>query len=330
MQHSSGSDSDGVIKRPCLHPPSSHHLKNSKARTKLSPLLENACSPISKDSSGQQHHPSPLTTALSTTPVKTLAVVSTASSHQDHTHHHTHQQALPRLSSATPTVTAPLPYPSSTSLSLPPPHTHPHPAFIGSGGLLAAGMAARNSSLGQQLMSTATPTISLARPFPAVSAFLPQMTQPHAILHQNPQLPHLQGAFPYNPLVSSTAPLRGYGGIIPQTTPYFPFVGLMAPPPPPPTSYLSYAASTPYLHQQHHHAPPPSSDRHHHAPHHHVVAMNNSSYDSSSASLSHSRMVLDDSSRRDNKQLQSVPPWFIFSNNRSEKVGLLKQQTKQF
>ena len=72
IQTSSGSESDVPVKRPkkTIVPPSQHHhrQKRSKARTKLSPLLENACSPIAKT---DNHQPSPLaTTQLITTPTR--------------------------------------------------------------------------------------------------------------------------------------------------------------------------------------------------------------------------------------------------------------------
>ena len=56
---------------PLAHP-HQHKRRKSKARTKLSPLLENACSPIAK--ADHTHQPSPLVTSVtSTTPSLTLS-----------------------------------------------------------------------------------------------------------------------------------------------------------------------------------------------------------------------------------------------------------------
>lgn len=286
LQASSGSESDAV-KRPCLRVP----RRKTKARTKLSPLLENACSPISKDSSAQLH-PSPLTTALVTTPTPEREHVAVSLSYQ---------QPPLNISSA----------PLGSSISQPNPPPPPHPTFIGNS-LLAASVS-RNIPLGQKLLSTATSPITLTRPFPtAASAIIPFSTTQIAQTHQNlflqqqqNALSRLQASIAYNPLVSvcSNSALQGYGSIIPNTTAgiqgYFPFVSLVAPPNP--ASYLSY--NNPY-----------TTDAH-------VMSMN-SSYNNSRGRGNCSRVVLDES-RRDSKHMRSVPPWFIFSNNRSEKVSVL-------
>lgn len=76
MQYSSGSDGE-AIKKPRVPTPShkpsqqlqQQSAKKSKARTKLSPLLENSYSPIFKEG----HLPSPLTTALATTPTRGMS-----------------------------------------------------------------------------------------------------------------------------------------------------------------------------------------------------------------------------------------------------------------
>lgn len=67
-ESSSGSESEHPVKRPhpSSHSPPKKKRKKSKARTKLSPLLENACSPILK----ADHIPSPLTQSRSTTPTR--------------------------------------------------------------------------------------------------------------------------------------------------------------------------------------------------------------------------------------------------------------------
>lgn len=75
---------------------------------------------------------------------------------------------------------------------------------------------------------------------------------------------------------------------------YLPLVGLVAPPP---ASYLSY--SNPYM-----------TDAAH------MLTMNSSR----DASLPGNGQVLVGGERRDSRHMKSVPPWFIFSNNRSEKV----------
>ena len=154
--------------------------------------------------------------------------------------------------------------------------------------------------------STSPSVAAINRPFPAASAFLPlnatQITQPHhnLLLQQNP-LSRLQNPFTYNPLVCSNPAFQGYrapGGM----SGYLPVVGLMPPPTNHPASYLSY--NGPY------------------SPDTQLVSIN-ASYDSSGRS--NSRMVVDESARdnsiRDHsRHMTSVPPWFIFSNNRSEKV----------
>ena len=68
-------DSELPVKKlkttPLAHP-HQHKRRKSKARTKLSPLLENACSPIAK--ADHAHQPSPLVTSVtSTTPSRALS-----------------------------------------------------------------------------------------------------------------------------------------------------------------------------------------------------------------------------------------------------------------
>ena len=78
LQPSSGSDSELPLKRP-------RTMRKSRARTKLSPLLENACSPIAKANPPQ---PSPLVTASSPAYASMYVHVPTSSvpiiSIQDH------------------------------------------------------------------------------------------------------------------------------------------------------------------------------------------------------------------------------------------------------
>lgn len=296
LQASTGSESD-TTKRPRLSGP---RHKKSKARTKLSPLLENACSPISKDS-GPLHHPSPLTTALATTPTRGVS--------EAHHHHHHHQVSAPNTShlrvglAATTShlVMTPsaLPHQALPISSCPP---HPGPTYIRGGGFPAAAKQG-STSLGQKLLNAATASpITLNRHFPASSALLPlpptQIPQPRQNLllqaHHNPL--RLQSPFAYNPLAAACSNSFSAhnsitaGGI----QGYFPFVSLVAPPTNP-AAYLS-----PY---------PPDT---------HFVSMNSSGGDASGRNCS--QLVFDEG-RRDAKQMKSVPPWFIFSNNRSEKVS---------
>lgn len=173
-----------------------------------------------------------------------------------------------------------------------PPPPPPPQAFIGSGMV--------GTHLGHNLFPSSTSVAAINRPFPAASAFLPlnatQITQPHhnLLLQQN-HLSRLQNPFTYNPLVCSNPALQGYHAA--PMSGYLPIVGLMAPPTNP-ASYLSY--NGPY------------------SPDTQLVSIN-ASYDSSGRS--NSRMVVDESARDNSiRHMTSVPPWFIFSNNRSEKV----------
>lgn len=272
LSQASGSESEAV-KRPCFR---AHHSRKSKARTKLSPLLENACSPISKDSVVQ---PSPLAVTLGTTPTQDAA--ATVSRPQ-------HLPVPPATISSVPAV-LPVSMPRPSPVAPPPPL-----GFLGSGSLLAAG---------QKLLS---PPAVLNRPFPAVSAFLPFSTAPfttqpqNMLLQQNP-FGRLQTPFPYTSLVPAcnNSALQGYS-IIPNTAGgmSLPLVGLMAPPPNHPASYLSY--SNPYM-----------SDSH--------LAMSGGSFSDSSSCRNVG--VGDGNARKEAaRHMGSVPPWFIFSNNRSEKV----------
>lgn len=280
-QVSSSSESDAV-KRPCFRAPH-HRSRKSKARTKLSPLLENACSPISRDT---VPYPSPLAVTLVTTPTRNVAADFSRPQHL----------AVPATTSSCSGMAA--------VVSVPRPSPVPPPlGFLGSNGLLAAGVARGVPSISnQKLLSPPAPSpMVLNRPFPAVSTFLPlsttQFTQPHQnLLIQNP-LTRLQTPFPYNPLVPvcNSSALQGYASIIPNTAggippSYLPLVGLMAPPP----NYLSY--SNPYI-----------SDTH-------IVAMSSSGSDTSGQACGQG----EEGTRR---HMGSVPPWFIFSNNRSEKVS---------
>ena len=324
LQSSSGSESEGV-KKPCLHAATSHRRK-SKARTKLSPLLENACSPISKDPS-TQHQPSPLTTALATTP--TSGDVTTPTTDLDiSTAQPSSSSSAPHL--ATPTSNAHLHAP-------PPPPQQQQQAFLGSG-LLAAGgvgVAPPNTPSQKFLSAAAVAATPITRPFSAVSALLPlpttQLPPPpqghqNLLIQQNP-LSRLQASFPYNPqlvsatMCAATSPLQRYANtIIPSTIhSYFPLVGLVAPPP------ANVVAPPPSHHRHPHHHHPAASYLSYSNPYStsepHLLPMN-SSYDGSGRGYGGSRSVSMDESRRDSKQMRSVPPWFIFSNNRSEKVSL--------
>ena len=73
LQASSGSDSEAPVKKlkttPLAHP-HQHKRRKTKARTKLSPLLENACSPIAK--ADHSHQPSPLVTSVTSTPSQAI------------------------------------------------------------------------------------------------------------------------------------------------------------------------------------------------------------------------------------------------------------------
>ena len=179
------------------------------------------------------------------------------------------------------------------------------------------------ASFSQRLLLSSTTPISLNPSFSAAAtpstvpislpptAHISQQTRQNLLLQQN-ALSQLQPPFAYNPLVSmcNTSALCGYGNIVPSTAgtipgAYLPFMNLVAPTPPNTATYLPYSSYPPSMH--------------------HLMAFNKNSceIESSSSGRSSSSQVSIDEEKRDKKQLQSVPPWFIFSNNRSEKVSLL-------
>ena len=156
----------------------------------------------------------------------------------------------------------------------------------------------------KQLSPTSIQPITLSRSFPPpATRFLalssPQVTQAHqSLLQQQSVLSQLQASLPFNPLASMcNAPaLQGYTNMVSNTPAfpgYFPLVsGLM--PPPPAGTYLQYNPYSPKL----------------------MTFGSSSGGGSSTDSSGRSTNSLDEGG----KQIQSVPPWFIFSNNRSEKV----------
>ena len=307
LQYSSGSECE-AIKRPCLPTPTQkppplqqQSRKKSKARTKLSPLLENSYSPIFKDG----HLPSPLTTALATTPTRGLPYGMIS---------HAATSILPQLSSQMATLSSP----SAHTVSQPPrsflapPTTRPTSLF----GASAIGRGPGGALWGaQSLLSTSSPNPMLQyTPFQGVSGLLnPSKERLHIPTHRPPQtmvgsisLSQLHpSSLTFNPLATacSTQALRGFNSssVITATNitnpNYMPYVMTTPTQPLPPPSYL-YAPYTS-------HTPMVTLDR----------------------SSEQQRL----SSSVEKNALQSVPPWFIFStNNRSEKVCKTLGQTVEF
>ncbi len=107
-----------------------------------------------------------------------------------------------------------------------------------------------------------------------------------ALLQQN-ALSKLQASFPYNPLASMCN-----GSAFPN---YLPYMGLLPSPTPNYLSYSTYPSGTQF------------------------VSFNRGNPETSGVA-SNSRATINEGNREN--QLQSVPPWFIFSNNRSQKVNI--------
>ena len=292
VQASSGKEFE-AFKRQCLPTPTQKHQRKSKARTKLSPLLENSYSPIFKDTS---HLPSPLTTALATTPMMGVPfnVISQAST--------------------SPLVPLPQPvhstsHTSFSQSSLPPVMLPPHhapllgPRVLASTAVSGTGSLVRAQPLLGGSTSTTIPHPSLPYNFPAgllKQQQLQQVSTPHALQTQllRPlSIPQLHPtSLPFNPLVPgcNTQPLQGYNNnnVICNAVPppgYLPLVSLVTTPTtlvPTPTTLMPTPS---YLY----------------APY-----------------TNNTQMMPLERSVEGKTTLQSVPPWFIFSNNRSEKVKM--------
>lgn len=292
--YSSGSECE-AMKKPRLPTPTQkppqlqqQSRKKSKARTKLSPLLENSYSPIFKDG----HLPSPLTNALATTPTRGLpySVISNPAS-----------SMLSQLPSQMPTIS-----PSVPTVSQPPRPFLAPPASRPTS-LFGAGTIARAPGgplLGtQSLLSTSSPTIQYS-PFQGVSGLLNPSKDRLQISTQPPTQPMVgsislsqlhQSSLTFNPLAAAcgTQAIRGYNStsaVTPSNITHPTYVPLVMttptqPLPAPSCLYAPYTSNTP------------------------IVTLDRTS--------EQQRL----SSSVEKKALQSVPPWFIFSNNRSEKVS---------
>lgn len=305
-QSSSGSECE-VIKKPRLPTPTHKQqhrqsCKKSKARTKLSPLLENSYSPIFKDPS-HLPNPSPLTTALATTPTRGVSFnmipQTSALPHPPPppSHGTTHTSSF--LTTA------------QSSLPLVPPI--PRPTSLFEARVLASTIGGGTGSLigRQPLLSGSSPTNPTLHynSFPAVSGLLKTSQQQQQQQFHQVSTPHASqtllgpisisqlhhSTLPFNPLVPacSTQALQGYNNAnMIYNTP-----GVIPPP-----GYMPLVMTTP------------------------TQAMGTPNYLYTQYGHGMQTMPLDRNTEQriissmEKKTLQSVPPWFIFSNNRSEKV----------
>lgn len=269
---------------PLAHP-HQHKRRKSKARTKLSPLLENACSPIAK--ADHTHQPSPLVTSVtSTMPSQTLSFSPPP-----------HTQA-PSTSNATigqlrPLMTAESAQPQA------PPIAPPTPSYSASQ-LAANFVLSQGQQQHHQVNALQHQNIATAvYPMLQKTAAIPNQTtllSPQAALI-NPTL-----SYPFNSIVpafGSFVPMQSYTtspvclpGILPGISFYNPQVCTTQPMYPTNlSSSVNLMGNTPLV-----------------AP----------KYGKWGGSMCSSPQA----SSSQQSHLQSVPPWFIFSDKRADsKVG---------
>ena len=290
-QASSGSDSELPVKKlkttPLAHT-HQHKRRKSKARTKLSPLLENACSPIAK--ADHTHQPSPLVTSVTSTPSRSI---SPPHSQAPSTSNAVIGQLRPPISAESaqpPAVT----HPSSSSTSYNMQGISPHHAH-----LVTNIPHARSIHHPQQQQ----PRPLSCQPVPNVFSMLPTSPpNPQSLLPMQTSLINPALGYPFNPMVTTFGgliPMQGYAPpvCVPSFLPGMPFYN--------PQAQLCTAQSM-Y----------PSNLTGN------VNFMGNSSqlvapkYGQWNGSMCASPHA--SSSSHNNSQLQSVPPWFIFSDKRAD------------
>ena len=175
FQSSSSSESEHPVKRPhsstAISPPKKRR-KKSKARTKLSPLLENACSPIPK----ADHAPSPLTQTHSTTPTRP------PQSHAPHSSTSVEPMDVPR---------APISQPLHLTQNLP--RSNTFMVTTGSNSLPS------NEQLRNPFLNPSSLNLGLNFSQPQPTCVIPQ-------LFPNPAQ---NLAYPVNPLFAATPPVIG-------------------------------------------------------------------------------------------------------------------------
>lgn len=256
--------------------------------------MENSYSPIFKDTS-HLPSPSPLTTAVTTTPTRGVSfnVIPQASTSLSY-----RPPLLPSHSSAH--SSSSFPTTSQSSLPFVPP-IPPRPTTLFGARVLASTIGGGNGALvGSRPLLSGTnnphPVLHY-NPFPATSGLfkhsqqqqLHQVSTPQTLLSLSQLNP---SSLPFNPLVSmcTTQPLQGYNANVMYNTPgaipppsYMPLVNLVTTPTP--------AMATPpsYMYNMQMMSPERNTE----------------------AGMTGSVEM---------KALQSVPPWFIFSSNRSDKV----------
>lgn len=306
------------------HSPPQKRCKKSKACTKLSPLLENACSPIEKGD--HTYQPSPLTHALSTMPtlpqaphpmppitsdVKATESLATSSSHGNHP---VQPAYFPDGSSNSILSTAMRTIDLSSQVCAP-------------NSQLGAGMQPLNSNSSSQYIFPApslSQTFSLPQPQPQV--MIPHMvpTSQSGVTYPMTSLPSLfklvDPSYGYHHMNPPMYLPGQYPGLVPprytsgafcipgnNRTGSGGFVHLQVMPERQPS--LGAVGNTQY-------AAPSSSS---------FVPLTDYGRQRSSFSSYQNNTRVPDSlfSKNDNK-IKSVPPWFIFPNNRPEgKVGLI-------
>lgn len=273
-QASSGSDSEVPLKKlkttPLAHS-HQHKRRKSKARTKLSPLLENACSPIAK--ADHTHQPSPLVTSVTSTPSQALSPPHTqAPSTSNAIIGQLRPPMTAELAQAPPMMPAQH-YTHSSS-----PHHHHH-------------QLAANILLSRQQHLQCQPVAAGSSVFPMTHTTVPNQTllSPQTTLI-NPAL-----GFPFNPLVPA------FGGLVPMQS-YAP-----------PVCLPGYLHGMPFYNPQVCTAqsmyPTNLSGNVNFVGNTSLVAPNYGKWDGA---------MCPSPQMSQRSHLQSVPPWFIFSDQRAD------------
>ena len=302
-QYSSGSDTEAIKKPrlptptqkpPQLQPQSSH--KKSKARTKLSPLLENSYSPIFKDG----HLPSPLTTALATTPTRGLSYGIISQAPASILPQVPAQASITPLPSSLPAVSQP-PRPF-----LAPPTSRPTTLF--GANAMARGPPPGGPLLGTQALlgvSSPNPTLQY-HPFQAVPGLINPAAKDRLQLsaHQHTSAHPMLNSLSLAQLRPSSLAFSSLATAgVSQGVRAYNSSGIFTPANIAP-GYMPLVMTTPTQP-----LPAPSCM---YAPYTSNPQLVNLDKSTEERKLGGSAM--------DKKTLQSVPPWFIFSDNRSEKV----------
>ena len=279
LQASSGSDSEAPVKKLKTTPLAHSHVhkrRKSKARTKLSPLLENACSPIAKPD--HTHPPSPLVTTVTSTPSQ--SDMSPPHTQAPSTSGSVIGQLRPPITAESAQPLPVVPAPNSTTHFSTPHHSHLTKNFL--------------SQAQQHQSQSWHPQQSMAGVFPMLQSPIPNQTllSPQSTLVNPAAL-----SYPFSPIVTAFGgfvPMQSYGappvcipGLLPGMSFYNPQTRAQSVYPTNLSTSVNFVGNTS------------------------LVAPKYGKWSESMCSSLQTNL-------NQRSQLQSVPPWFIFSDKRAD------------